>query len=357
MSPGTNREDRPLTAEAAQPAPHGWASLSDEALLGVRLRDLGVTIESSPWLSARIGQLCRELEDQGFRFRPHFWLSDEWFTADRTTGIAIPFYLTHPRLAKLEESQMLEVEGGTPEWCMRILRHETGHAIDNAYRLQRRPRRQELFGRSSVPYPQDYTPRPYSRSFVLHLESWYAQSHPSEDFAETFAVWMTPDSQWRTRYAGWPALRKLEYLDQLMHEIAARDQVVAPGKAVDPLNRIRRTLRTHYQRKRAKYGADYPDFYDRDLRRLFSNDPRFAGNRSAVDFLARVRKEVRRRVARYTGEKQYTVDQVIEKIAARCQALGLRLASPEEAALLDFTALLTAQTVNHLHSGRQRLAL
>jgi len=357
MKPTTSREDRPLTAESAQPAPDGWASLPDEALLGVRLCDLGLTIEASPWLSERIAQLHRELADRGLRFRPHVWLSDEWFTPDGTTGIAIPFYLAHSRLARLEESQMLEVEGGTPEWCMRILRHETGHAIDNAYRLQRRRRRQDLFGRSSEPYPEDYTPRPYSRSFVVHLESWYAQSHPSEDFAETFAVWMTPDSQWRARYAGWPALRKLEYLDRLMHEIGPRDPVAEPGKAVDPLVRIRRTLRTHYQRKRARYGVDYPDFYDRDLRRLFSDDPRHAGNLAAVAFLSRIRKEVRRRVARYTGEKQYTIDQVIEKILGRCQALGLRLSAPEEAALLDFTALLTAQTMNHLHSGRHRLAL
>jgi len=255
------------------------------------------------------------------------WLSDEWFTADGTTGVAIPFYLAHPRLARLEESQMLEVEGGTPEWCTRILRHETGHAIDNAYRLQRRRRRQELFGRSSDPYPEDYTPRPYSRSFVVNLESWYPQSHPSEDFAETFAVWMTPDAQRRTQHAGWPALPKLECLVQLMREIGAREPVVGPGKAVDPLMRIRRTLRTHYQRKRAKYGVDYPDFSDRDLRRLFSDDPWFAGNVSAVAFLGRIRREVRRRVARYTGEKQYTIDQVIEKAAHR--QTGLPHPEPE----------------------------
>jgi hypothetical protein len=130
-------------------------------------------------------------------FRPHFWLSDEWFCPDGEPGIAMPFYLAHPRLARLEMAQMREVEGGTREWCLRILRHETGHAIENAYRLRRRPRRRELFGRTSQPYPDSYSPRPYSKSFVRHLDAWYAQSHPDEDFAETFAVWLTPDSDWR----------------------------------------------------------------------------------------------------------------------------------------------------------------
>jgi hypothetical protein len=357
MSAAIDPESRPLTSEPAPPASADWASLPDEQLLGLRMCDLGLSLESSPWLRARTEELARDLEARQLRFRPHFWLSDEWFTPDGVSGIALPFYLAHPRLARLEESQMLEVEGGTPEWCLRILRHETGHAIDNAYRLQRRRRRQKLFGRSSEAYPDEYTPRPYSRSFVVHLESWYAQSHPSEDFAETFAVWLTPESPWRARYAGWPALRKLEYMDELMRSIGPSDPVAAAGKPVDPLPRIRRTLRTYYQRKRSKYGVAYPDFYDRDLRRLFSDRPEFASNVTAAAFLSRIRKQVRQRVARFTGEKQYAIDQVIEDMIRRSQELGLRLAGPEDRSQMDFTALLTSQTVNALHSGRHRLAL
>ena len=357
MTTGIAPENRPLTSDPAALTTAEWASLPDDQLLNLRLSDLGLSVESSPWLRQRLDELARDLDARQLRFRPHFWLSDEWFTPDGTSGIAIPFYLAHPRLARLEESQMLEVEGGTPEWCLRILRHETGHAIDNAYRLQRRRHRQELFGRSSEPYPDDYTPRPYSRSFVAHLESWYAQSHPSEDFAETFAVWLTPDSQWRARYAGWPALRKLEYMDSLMSEIGPRDPVGGAGKPVDPLPRIRRTLRTHYQRKRTKYGVAYPNFYDRDLRRLFSDKPEFASRVTAAAFLSRIRKQVRQRVARFTGEKQYAIDQMIEDIIQRSQDLGLRLAGPEDLAQVDFTALLTAQTVNALHSRRHGLAL
>ena len=189
------------------------------------MRDLELTIESSR-LEDNIHQLYAELEQKGIVFRPYFWISDEWFTPDGIPGIAIPFYLFHPRLARLEFDQMLEVEGGTPEWCMRILRHETGHAIDNAYRLRRKRKRQELFGRSSKPYPDYYTPKPYSKSFVQHLDMWYAQSHPDEDFAETFAVWLDPNSTWQERYADWPALKKLEYIDALMRGVAGKEPLV-----------------------------------------------------------------------------------------------------------------------------------
>ncbi len=334
-----------------------WASWPDERLLDLRMCELGVTIEGSA-LEPRIQELDAELHARGLTsFRPHFWLSDEWFTPDGVAGVAIPFYLAHPRLEKLERAQMLEVEGGTPEWCMRILRHEAGHAIDNAYKLRLRRRRQQIFGPSYRAYPEYYTPKPYSKSFVLHLDSWYAQSHPDEDFAETFAVWLYPQSDWRVRYADWPALKKLEYMDALLHEVAHKPMLVESRRRVDPLPSIRKTLRAHYERKRRHYGLLHPDFYDRDLRRLFSDAPEFAGNMKAARFIARVRKEARRMVAAWTGEYQYTIDQVIEAMIRRANELNLRLAAPEEPAKLSFLVLLTVQTMNYLHSGRHRVAL
>ncbi len=334
-----------------------WASWSDERLLDLRMCQLGVTIEGSA-LEPRMQELYAELHARGLTsFQPHFWLSDEWFTPDGVAGVAIPFYLAHPRLEKLERAQMLEVEGGTPEWCMRILRHEAGHAIDNAYKLRLRRRRQQIFGPSYRAYPEYYTPKPYSKSFVLHLDSWYAQSHPDEDFAETFAVWLYPQSDWRVRYADWPALKKLEYMDALMHEVAHKPMLVESRRRVDPLPSIRKTLRAHYERKRRHYGLLHPDFYDRDLRRLFSDAPEFAGNMKAARFIARVRKEARRMVAAWTGEYQYTIDQVIEAMIRRANELNLRLAAPEEQAKLSFLVLLTVQTMNYLHSGRHRVAL
>jgi len=353
-------EDRAPSVPARAPlrlvGPDELATMADEQLLDLQIRQLDLRIEGSP-LEARIGQLHEELAASGLAFRPHYWLSDEWFTPDGVPGIAIPFYLAHPRLAKLELTQMLEVEGGEPEWCMRILRHEAGHAIDNAYALRRRKQRREVFGRPSDPYPESYAPKPYSKSFVLHLDSWYAQSHPDEDFAETFAVWLAPNSLWKARYQGWPALKKLEYMDRLMHSLANRTPAVASTQVVDPLRRLRQTLRNHYRRKRRHYGVEYPAFYDRDLRRLFSDAPEFAENMAASQFIARIRKSVRVMVASWTGIYQYTIDQVLEDMIERSRQLKLRLAVPEDEARQQFTVLLTVQTMNYLHSGGHRVAL
>ena len=333
-----------------------WVGWPDEKLLDVRMCDLGVSIEGTA-IERRIRDLNAELATRGITFRAHFWLSDDWFTPDDIPGVAIPFYLAHPRLARLELTQLLEVEGGTKAWCLRILRHEMGHAIDNAYRLQRRRTRQKLFGLSSTPYPEYYTPKPHSKSFVLHLDSWYAQSHPDEDFAETFAVWLDPRSVWAKRYADWPALKKLDYMDELMAQIAAKDPLVTTQRMMEPLSSLRKTLREHYAAKRKRYGLEYPDFYDRDLRTLFSDAPEHAVNLSAARFLTRVRRDVRRLVARWTGEYQYRIDQVLNDMIARCEALGLHLATPEDRAKPDFMVLLTVQTMNYLHGGRHRIAL
>jgi hypothetical protein len=340
---------------ARQRISDGWPESGDEELLDLRLADLPVRIEGT--LADRIGQLRSELEDRGLRLPIHFYLADEWFTPDGATSIAIPFYLAHPRLEKLEETQMFEVEGGEHEWAMRILRHEAGHALDNAFRLRLKRQRREIFGNPSTPYPEFYTPRPHSKSFVLHLDSWYAQSHPDEDFAETFAVWLTPNSEWRARYSGWPAIKKLEYMDALMKSLRGTDPRVDNPVEIDPLPYLRKTLRQHYRTKRKHYGVDYPNFYDRDLRRIFSDAPEYAGNLTAAQFIARIRRPVRRVVANWTGIFQYTIDQVLEDMIARCRELKLRLAVSEDVARQEFTVLLTVQAMNYLHSGGHRLFL
>ncbi len=333
---------------------HNLAAMSDEQLLDKRICDLKLSIDGT-LLQKRIEQLNEELAHRGLKFRPHCWLSDDWFSPDGIPGIAIPFYLAHPRLMRLERKQLLEVEGGTHEWCMMILRHEAGHAIDTAFRLRRKARYREVFGHSSQPYPEYYQPTPSSRDYVLHLDMWYAQAHPLEDFAETFAVWLRPGSRWRTRYRDWPAIKKLEQVDDFMKSLDGKKPVVTSRQTTDPVSRIRRTLRTHYQRKREHYGVDYPSIYDNDLRKLFSCDPAHRRAMTAAAFLSRIRSELRTTVARWTGEYSYTIDQVVQEMIERCRELKLRLRGSSEEAKRDAMILVAVRTTNFLYEGRHRV--
>jgi hypothetical protein len=290
-------------------------------------------------------------------FRPYFWLSSEFFAADGYPGIAIPFYLAHPRLAALERRQMLEVEGGTRRSLLKILRQETGHTLESAYRLNRRSKWRELFGSGAMKYPKFYQPKPYSRNYVIHLDMWYAQSHPSEDFAETFAVWLRPGSRWKQRYAGWGALRKLEYVDELMKQIGHERPPIRRRRFIDPLSSLKQTLREHYDAKRATYAKSRPTFYDNDLRKLFSDDPRATKNPRAADFLRTIKPELRTMIARWTGEYRYTIDRALADIIERCRELRLHLARSPRRTRTDALVMLTVQTMNFLHAGHHRVAL
>jgi hypothetical protein len=330
--------------------------LSDDALLDLRLCDLNVKIERTP-IARCVRRLHDELEARDIHLRPHVWLSSEWFSPDGIPGIAIPFYLAHPRLRKLEERMMLEVEGGSEQMCMRLLRHEAGHTMSTAYRLHYRKRWRELFGRVSQPYPASYQPKPYSRGYVVHLARWYAQAHPAEDFAETFAVWLRPGARWRQEYKGWPALHKLQYVDELMKEIAGVTPPMRSRCKVEPLSQLRYTLREHYRRKHRLYADEWPEFMDRELKRLFSAHSKYAENPTAAAFLRTVRPQIRNLVAEWTGVPAYTIDQVLRDMIDRCKELKLRLARPQREARNHAMLMVTVQTMNYLLRGHYRIAL
>lgn len=336
--------------------PRKWAEWPSERLLDVPIADLPLRIEGTE-LSANTRRLYSELKERGFRFRPHFWLSDEWFSPDGIPGIAIPFFLAHPRLRRLEREMMLEVEGASPVECMKLLRHETGHALLNAYRLNHRRDWQQHFGRSSERYPEHYLPRPYSKRYVLHLPNWYAQAHPHEDWAETFAVWLKPNSDWRKRYRDWPVLKKLEYVDRLMEEIRTRPPLLRNRREALPLRSLKLTLREYYAEKQKRYGKDRPEFSDVDLSRLFSTAEEHKMNEKASQYIRRNRSEIIDIVSRWTSEYHYRINEVLKEMVARCDALNLRVAHEDAVMRPDIVACLTAMVMNKLHSGGFRVWL
>lgn len=299
--------------------------LSESALLELRLCDLGLRLRATE-LQSRIERLYGELAGRGLMLRPHAWLSTEWFAPDGVPGFAIPFYLAHPRLSALERRYMHEVEGGTERGFYRLLRHEAGHTMDSAFRLHERADWQEHFGSFNAPYHQRYQPRPFSRRFVRNLDDWYAQSHPAEDFAETVAVWLDPDSNWRSRYRDWPAMRKLSYVNRLMRELSGITPTVRSRVEVEPISELRLTVAEYYKAKRRRYRVHLRDVYARDLRELFGTprDRRSAGI-DAASYLRSVRPKVRERVAGMTGASSYFIDRLLGQLIECSAELDIRV--------------------------------
>ena len=333
-----------------------WARLSDAELLRTRFCDLRLTLRSSA-VERYLREIRRSLRNRGIRFSPHLWLSTEWFSPDGVPGIAVPFYMAHPRLRRLERRFMGEVEGGNANWLSRILRHEVGHALDNAYRLRRRKAWRRTFGKASRPYPDIYQPRPASRNFVLHLGHWYAQSHPTEDFAETFAVWLQPRARWRREYEGWPALRKLEYVDQLMLQISGKRPIVRNSELIEPLRDNRRTLGEHYRRKRERYEFDQPEAYDLRLKRVFGKPRKGERRTPASTFVRQCRPQLERLLMRRSRLYPYLVHHVLRTVIRRCRELDLVLDTSKREAKRAVVGMVERILIDILRRDRERYTL
>ncbi len=333
-----------------------WLELTDETLLEQRFCDLKLSLRGSV-VERCFQDIRRSLERRGIGLRPHMWLSEEWFSPDGVPGVAVPFYLAHPRLMRLERRLMGEVEGGNRNECRRILRHEVGHALDNAYRLRRRKQWRRTFGKASQPYPDVYAPRPASRDFVLHLGHWYAQSHPTEDFAETFAVWLQPKARWRREYADWPALGKLEYVDALMSELRGVRPPVLNRELIEPLSENRGTLGEHYRRKQARYRFDSHQLYDARLQRVFA--VRGAGDRrpAASTFVRQCRPQLERMLMRRSRLHPYLVHHVLHTVMQRSRELDLVLKTPQREAKRAVFGVLERFLVDILRRDSERYVL
>jgi len=356
MSATTHRTDMALARRG-----YRWDGADDADLLRLRFCDLRLRVRDSlVW--PEVERMYWELERRGIHFRPHVWLSTEWFSPDGVPGIAVPFYAAHPRLARIERHMMGEIEGGTSRWRLRILRHEAGHALDTAYGLRRRADWRAVFGRASTPYPGDYSARPGSRRYVLHLGHWYAQSHPTEDFAETFAVWMQPKARWKREYAGWPALRKLEYLDELMHEIAGCLPRNHDRSIIAPLSDNHRTLREHYTRRRASYETYEPyepseHRYDAWLQRVFISRASRSNGIPASRYIRETERQLRRALIRHVGVNPYLADHAIERLRQRARQLDLVLRDSRRQSSRPVLRLLERVILDVLRRNREKYVL
>src|SRR5467141_3590752 len=284
-------------------AVHSFEQTPPEArgLLKVQIKDLGLRLEGS-MLEKYIAQLYRELASRGLsRFHPPCYLSDEWACPDREPIIGIPFYLADPKLQALERSlNDLEDE----REILMYLRHEAGHAFNYAYELYDAPEWIELFGPFDRPYVESYTPVPFYRRYVRHIAGWYAQKHPDEDFAETFAVWLTPRSNWRRKYAGWPALRKLDYVDRMARELARVEPKRALSRALAelPVDQMTERVEEFYRRTVPDEAQNISDLVpDAELEDIFDAGPAREGFTPAAGLFAAHGKPLADKITYWTA--------------------------------------------------------
>jgi hypothetical protein len=342
-----------MSAKTIKALVRGWETVRFE-LLKSRISRLGLAVEGSS-LERYVARLRREMEAKRLRFRPEVYLTDGWGCPDRTPVIGIPFYLADPRLTRLEEEQAGDAED--PRTIMMLLRHEAGHAVNYAYRLWRRPSWTEIFGPFTKPYRDSFRPDRTSRHYVRHVSAYpygrtYAQKHPDEDFAETFAVWLTPRSDWRRRYRHWPVIRKLLYVDGLMKEIRGRLPESRRGRYLRPVDRMNLTLAEHYGKKAERFRRDARGYVDDSLHDAF---PAARGQvlRPASSLFKRYHDRLIERVVHWSVLTPAEADALLRKLEARARALGLGYRPGAEGErLMDVVSLVIALALDYAYTGR-----
>jgi hypothetical protein len=330
-----------------------WETVRFE-LLKTSISAFDLAIEGSP-LERFVARLRREMAAKGFRFKPDVYLTDIWGCPDRTPVIGVPFYLADPRLSRLEEEQAGEVEDART--IMMLLRHEAGHAVNYAYRLWRRPSWGEIFGPFTKPYRDVFHPDRASRHYVRHIAAYpygrtYAQKHPDEDFAETFAVWLTPRSDWRGRYRSWPVIRKLLYVDRLMKDIRGSAPESRRGRRLRPADRMNLTLAEHYGKKAERFRRDARGYVDDSLHDAF---PASRGQvlRPAAALFKRYHDRLVERVVHWSVLTPAEAGALLRKLEVRAAALGLSYRPGAEGErLMDVMSLVIALALDFAYTGR-----
>ena len=333
------------------------ARFHESNLWSTPIRDLGLTIEGTR-LEPILAEFSEELRQIGItRVRPRFYLSTEWGVPFETVAIAIPFYLARPDLTALHAERVGHVEGFDRADILKYLRHEMGHVINYAYRLYEDEDWVKLFGSMTQPYREEYRPEPFSRRFVRHLPGWYAQKHPDEDWAETFAVWMTPGFDWRAEYAGWPAaLEKLEHCDRVLSALRDREPLVVDEELDEDVGEIQYTLEQYYGS--STLGDELPPGLDGALRSIFEDLGRWedlstdAPRRPAAELIRRLARDLPADVYRWTGHFPERTRAILEGLARRAEELRqVYPADREMPAVVAITTLVTALAMNHVHTG------
>lgn len=327
------------------------AAYSEKALLSMRVMDLPLDKEAVPFPKA-IDRLFFKLKRRGIHWRPKIWASEEWFSPDGRAGFAFPFTLLDPKLVALEKRFIGFSEGSTEREFEKLIDHECAHALDNAFLTRKHPLRKEFFGDSELPYPKSYLPLPYSKNFVRHLPGNYAQAHPEEDWAETFAIWLSPKREWRARYANWPALKKLQACDLIMRELRGKaPRRVGRGEPLHFKNDDR-TLKEYFLWRKKELGLNKRNFYARKAREIFTS---CHGKQKALDIIAQNEVKLKKSIIKTTGVRSYEAGHMMKELKYECarKDYGLSKNKRESYKLVEQALISSAQS--YINSGGRRI--
>lgn len=300
--------------------------------------------QNVPKINSSVLQVKHEVRKKGLKyFWPAIFVGSEWYSPEDLNSVAIPFYLLDPQLLELEKKVMGEAEGENINSFLKLLRHEVGHAFEHAYGLSKLPQWQMIFGDPNTKYnPHSYTYQAYSRKFARNLSGCYGQVHPSEDFAESFAVWLTPRSNWRKKYCASPViLSKLKYIDSLVASLKNRRPLKV---AKDPYLQdelLSSSLENLYRSRIRELGSDSQFYFDRALKKIFVDRSKSTKQALPADIWLKQNSQVLTEKTKSTIQiPKYAIAAQVKRFYQRLKILKLYHAHKDDAARRELQKVL-----------------
>ncbi len=177
--------------------------------------DLTLSFEGNG-LATAMNALRDEVRAKGLQFWPNWYFGDDDFwTTDRAISVNVPWFLGDDIVRLAVASRGTQY---TDDDLLRILRHEYAHALLYAFEGWKHWHWVQAFGDFDKEYTEDWEPdASKDADFVAHLDRpgtggllHYAQKHPDEDWAETFATWIS--GEWQAQMETGSDLRKKKIL-------------------------------------------------------------------------------------------------------------------------------------------------
>jgi hypothetical protein len=335
-----------------------------QKLLQTPICDLRLSFDGQ--LGECIEEIKRELRSRGLTFVPEFYLGDDDFwTADRALSVNVPWYLANPDLWRLVNDHLFRYTRGE---VLMYLRHETGHALGYAFELWKRRDWGHTFGDFRRPYRDVYNPSPWTRDYVRYLHRTgmyhYAQKHPDEDWAETFAVWLDPSSRWRHRYRDWQvALAKLEYVDRIL-EVERTCRGTPPNTRLGsrvPYGDLKETVAEYFEidhtvdEELAEHRKTLIEIFPRRSGRR-DGKPRRGDAQSAARFIQQHQRLLTDRLSGRIGDTgRRRIKRFLRRLEAVCTSEDLVVPENRRSEkLVDLTVLATWHALGAVRKGRRR---
>lgn len=313
----------------------------------------------SPNHQKEILRLKQRLRAYNISWRPHIWFADEWFSPNGIGGFALPLSLGHKKLITLEKKYLGHLEGTSSKEFFKLACHETGHALDNAYKLRLSKGRQKIFGKTSQHYPKSYIPNPNRNDHVHFLGDFYAQAHPDEDWAETVGFLLYNNKSWNKNYLNTYAWQKLCFAHALLNQLQHKTPKLTRHLKPYHVQNDERTFLQYLEDKSHQLKPNKKPFFltEKHVQIIKSQKPSKLSNHAVITnrLISKNKNLLISKIEKNTNISPWYIEKGLLTLKKECKENAYQLQFLQRPSLKKIEEIITSQLEEFINKGHARI--